>query len=180
MNGLVLRTSVILKRSPEVRILSPPLKTNMRDKNVLISKAVVYRKKGDKKEWFVVRESQNSEWEIAKTNVRKGESSVRAAIRMLAEEGAMRGKVLEEAGRAGGAASINGDVVPVRYLYYLMVQKGESGEALGFSEAEWLEYARAVRKLANKRDRQMLSSARKVMRELEKKRKKKAKSGGVA
>jgi 8-oxo-dGTP pyrophosphatase MutT (NUDIX family) len=155
-----------LERGAQVRILSPPLMDIL-----LISGAVVYKKVAGKARWFLIKKNQQSEWEIPKTNVRKGESSVRAAIRQMAEEGGIRATVFEEAGRAGGAATVNNEVVPVRYLYYLMSHEDPSGEPVGFLETAWLEYAQAVRKLRSKRERQMLKEARKVLRKLEREKK---------
>jgi len=140
----------------------------MKEKNLLVSGAIVFKKSGGKITWFIVRQGKEAGWEIPKTNVRKGESSVRAALRLTSEQGGIRAKVLEEVGRAGGVATINGNVVPLRYLYYLMVHKDSSDEALGFSESEWLDYKTASRRLSSKRERLMLKEAKQMVEKLEK------------
>ncbi len=149
---------------------------------VLISGAIVYRATKGKKRWFLVRQSEESdEWEIPKIIARKAESSARAAMRLMIEQGGMDTQVLEEAGRAGGSATINGKVVPQRYLYYIMLLKeGEEEEeekkgekVLGFEESDWFEYAQAVRKLRSKRERLMLKQGRKERRKWEKEEKNK-------
>lgn len=143
------------------------------NKLILISSAVVYKnpEKGKKSKakplWFVVRTVDESGWEIPKTAVRRGESSVRAVIRLMGEQGGMRAKVLEEAGRSGGSANINGKIVSQRYLFYLMVCKGDS-EVLGFPGAEWLEYEKAVRRLSSKKEQNMLKRAREIAKEIQK------------
>jgi hypothetical protein len=94
-------------------------------------------------------------------------------LRMMGEQGGMGTQILEEAGRAGGVATVNEKTVPRRYIYYLMVQKSGSKEVLGFDEHLWLEYAKAVRKLSSKRERAMLRQARQELRKWEKRKKEK-------
>lgn len=145
------------------------------DKNtVLVSAAVVFKnhKGKGKPEWFVSEQSKGGEWEIPKVVVRKGESSVRAAIRMTGEKGSMTTRVLEEIGRAGGVATVSGRTLPQRYIYYLMLLKSSMEEPIGFSNFAWLEYAKAVRKLSSKRERAMLKVARKMLNEWRRKRRK--------
>lgn len=142
----------------------------MNTKVVLISSAVVFKKVGKKDLWFLVKSSEG-EWEIPRTVVRKGESSVRASLRMMGEQGGMTTRVLEEAGRAGGVTTINDKTLPQRHLYYLTRLLEEEGEAIGFEEFVWLEYAKAIRKLPSKRERSMLKQARKELRIWRKKKK---------
>lgn len=145
---------------------------NNRNKIILISAAVIYRQDGNKTAWFLVKQNDEAGWEIPKTAVRRGESSVRGVIRMMGEQGGMRAKVLEEVGRSGGSASINGKIVSQRYLYYLMVQRGDP-QVLGFVEYEWLDYAKALKRLKSKKDQAMLEKARDLMKEVNKDKKRK-------
>lgn len=139
------------------------------DKNlVLVSGAVVFKEGRGKRKWFVVRQGEDDKWELPKAYVRKGESSVRAALRMMGEQGGMSTQVLEEAGRAGGVTTINDRTLPQRHLYYLMIQISGAREAIGFEDFQWLEYAKAIRKLTSKRERLMLKQARRELRKWEK------------
>ncbi len=151
---------------------------------VLISGAIVYRAIKGKKRWFLAKQSgEDGDWEIPKIIVRKAESSARGAMRLMLEQMGMDTQVLEEAGRAGGSATINGKVVPQRHLYYIMLfkerEEGEEGEekqkkeeieevVIGFDDHGWFEYAQAVRKLRSKRERLMLKQGRKELRKWEK------------
>ena len=134
------------------------------DKFVLVSGAIVFKQGRGKSFWLITKQGEDDEWEIPKIVVRKGESSVRAALRMMGEKGGMTTQILEEAGRAGGVTTINGKTLPQRYLYYLLVLIAPPGEAIGFFSHKWLEYAKAVRKLSSKRERTMLKQARKEYR----------------
>lgn len=134
------------------------------EKLVLVSCAIVFKKGRGKSRWLVTKQADGDEWEIPKVVVRKGESSVRAALRMMGEKGGMTTQVLEEAGRAGGVTTINGKTLPQRYLYYLMELKAPPGEAIGFAAHKWHEYGKAVRKLSSKREKTMLKQARKEYR----------------
>ncbi len=135
---------------------------------VLVSGAVVFKEGRGKRRWFIVMQGEEDGWEIPKVFVRKGESSVRAAIRMMGEQGGMTTQVLEEAGRAGGVTTVNEKILPQRHLYYLMVLLPGVSEAIGFDKSRWLEYAKAVRALSSKRERVMLRQARKELRKWKK------------
>lgn len=140
---------------------------NNKNKTILISGATIYQKGEDKTLWFIVKQNEETGWELPKTTVRRGESSVRAVIRQMGEQGGMRAKVLEEVGRSAGSTVINGKVIPQKYLYYLMVQKG-SNEVLGFHEYEWLDYAKVLKRLTTKKEQSMLEKAREMMKEIQK------------
>jgi 8-oxo-dGTP pyrophosphatase MutT (NUDIX family) len=154
---------------------------------VLISGAIVYRAIKGKKRWFLAKQSgEDGDWEIPKIIVRKAESSARGAMRLMLEQMGIDTQVLEEAGRAGGSATINGKVVPQRHLYYIMLfkereeeeEEGEKGKkeereereeiVIGFDDYGWFEYAQAVRMLRSKRERLMIKQGRKELRKWEK------------
>ena len=139
---------------------------------VLVSGAIVFKEKNGKINWFLSKKKDAEEWEIPKVLVRKGESSVRAALRMMGEKGGMSTRVLEEAGRAGGTATVNGKVISQRYIYYLMLLRAGSSEAIGFENYEWLDYKKAARELSSKREKTMLKQAKEVLRIWKKQREK--------
>jgi len=143
-----------------------------KNSQLLISGALVFKEYAGKRRFLLVKQGGAKNWEIPKVTVRKGESSVRASIRMTSEVAGMDARVLEEAGRATGATLINGKSVPVKYYYYLMLQKS-AGEMLGFDDFEWLEYGKAIKKIFLKREKDILRSGKKVLREWEKAQKKK-------
>lgn len=135
------------------------------DKNaVLIAGACAFKEQTNGVRWFISKQEKEGDWEIPKIVTRKAESSVRASIRMMGEKGGASTKVLEEVGRAGGITTVNNKTVPQRHIYYLHILKSENGEPIGFAESAWLPYAKAVRKLASKRERGMLKDARKEYR----------------
>jgi hypothetical protein len=142
----------------------------MKQKQILVGAAVIYKKVKNKPVWFIVRQKEDAGWEIPRTVVRRGESSVRSVIRMMGEQAAMNVKVREEVGRAAGAAMVAGQTIPQRTIFYLMYCK-EANEVLAFLETAWFDYARAVRKLKNKKDLAMLKAARDLLKELDKKKK---------
>lgn len=131
------------------------------DKNlVLISSAILFKEDKGKKYWFLVKNDKEGGWEFPRTVVRKVESSVRASIRMMGEQGGMTVRVIEEAGRSGGVTSVNNKIVPQRHIYYFMILLSESGEAIGFSNFQWVEDSKVLRTLVSKREQQMLKNSR--------------------
>jgi len=131
------------------------------DKNsILISVAVLFREQQGKVSWFVTKKSDDNTWELPKVIVRKGESSVRAIIRVMGEKGGMTTRVLEEAGRTNGVVTSDNKTIQQRFIYYLILLKAGSSEAVGFGEYAWLEYSKAFKKLTSKKEKTMLKSAK--------------------
>ncbi|MFV1917345.1 MAG: hypothetical protein ACC618_02605 [Patescibacteria group bacterium] len=139
------------------------------DKNlVLVSGAVVFKDTRKKRRWFLIKGDEEDKWEIPKVYVRKVESSVRAAIRMMGEQGGMTIQVLEEAGRAGGVTTVNDKTLPQRHIYYLAMYISSVPEAIGFESSKWFGYAESQRKLSTKREKIMLRQARAELKKWQK------------
>jgi len=138
----------------------------------LVSAVAVYKKSGEDILWFLVKTKEDSEWEVPKTVARAGESSVRASVRALSEQGGMRIKVLEEIGRHGGAAKVGEKIVTQRTIYYLVAHK-EGEEVLGYVASEWTPHNVAIRKVASKLDKEMLKEAKALLAVIKEKKKKK-------
>lgn len=133
----------------------------MKKDEQMISGGVIVSKRKDGFSWLLVKMEKDSSWEIPKTKVRRGESSVSSIIRLMGEAGGMKVRVLEEAGRALGKGNLNGKGVNQRYIYYLIAQKGPYQD-LGFAELDWFTYSQAVRRL-DTRDARMLRLAKGVL-----------------
>lgn len=141
---------------------------NNKNQQVLIGGAVVFRDNRGKRQFLLVKQKEEGDWEIPKVTVRRGESSVRAVIRMTTEQGGMSARVLEEAGRASGNVIVNGKSIPEKFYYYLMVQKAGGVDVIGFFDFKWLEYKDAVRKVVLKREKDILKEGKEVLKEWEK------------
>lgn len=144
----------------------------VKNNQILIGGAVLFRESRGKKYWLLVKNSPEGDWEIPKNTVRKGESSVRAAIRLIGEQGGISARVLEEVGRTTGSTVIDDRTVPQKNYYYLMVQTAAAPEILGFADSCWKDYTKAIKMLSLKREKEMLKSAVKVLKEWEKTHKK--------
>ena len=136
----------------------------MNTENIIyISGAIAAKKaRNGKIYWLVVKMNEDSEWEIPKITARRGESTVRASLRMMGEQAGMTAKVLEEAGRSRRTSSVNGKSITKMTLYYLLLQQS-AGEIIGFHKGSWFEYAKAVRTLKQKKEKEMLRSAKKEL-----------------
>ncbi len=155
----------------QVQILYPPLYEIMNTKanqQISIGGAILFRDFRGKRQFFLVKGKDGKGWEIAKVTVRKGESSVRGAIRMVSEQGGMSARVLEEAGRYNGTAILNGKSIPQKFYYYLMLQKGGPSEMIGFEEFKWVEYGDALKRVNLKKEKEMLKAGHDVLKEWEK------------
>jgi ADP-ribose pyrophosphatase YjhB (NUDIX family) len=137
------------------------------NQQILIGGAVVFRENRNKRQFLLVKTKEDGDWEIPKVIVRRGESSVRAVIRLTAEQGGISARVLEEAGRYVGSTIVNGNAIPQKYFYYLMLQRGGSSELIGFYMFKWMEPSDALKKLSSKKEKEMFKSAREVLKEWE-------------
>ena len=139
-----------------------------KDTTILISVACVYKESKGKKYWLLVRPSEDSGWELPRATVRKGESSVRAILRVLGEMGGMSVRVLEEVGRGSATISVSNHSVPQKFLYYLLIYKSSEGEFIGFDDFKWLEYAKVLKEVGSKKEASQLREARQVVAKWEK------------
>ncbi|MCS7091849.1 MAG: hypothetical protein NZM26_00655 [Patescibacteria group bacterium] len=136
------------------------------NKNLILETTCVLCRESDdnKTLWFVVKPLETSSWELPHVIVRKGESSVRAALRVIGQQAAINSRVLEEVGRKSGVVTLNGKTVPKKVIYYLMLAKHVGNETIGFFDSAWCDYTKASRRLTNKTDLSMLKTAREVLR----------------
>lgn len=144
---------------------------NMNTKNnqqILIGGAIVFKDNHGKRQFLVVKSKEDGNWELPKVTVRRGESSVRAVIRLTGEQGGITARILEEAGRYVGNTIVNGNSISQKFYYYLMLQKGGSSEMIGFCDYKWMEPGDIVKKLESKKEIEMFKSGREVLKEWEK------------
>ena len=141
---------------------------NNKNQQILIGGAIVFRDNRGKKQFLLVKQKEGDGWEIPKVIVRKGESSARAVIRLISEQGGMTARISEEAARLNGTSIINGKPVPQKYYYYLMLQKGASGEVIGFNDFKWVDFDNAVKTISLKKEQDVMKNALDVLKEWEK------------
>lgn len=141
---------------------------NNKNQQILIGGAIVFRENRGKRQYLLVRQKDNEIWEIPKVTVKRGESSVRAVLRLTSEQGGMAARVLEEAGRTTGTTVVNGKSIPQKFYYYLILQKGGNGDLIGFDEFKWTEYSETLKKLGLKKEKDLLKDSRDVLKEWEK------------
>ncbi len=141
--------------------------------SILISGACLVKESRGFRRWFVVRQKGEEKWEFPKVVVRRGESSVRAVLRLLGEKGGMATRVLEEVGRSEGTTSVNGKSISQRFIYYLMYLRNSSGEPIGFQDFAWFDYPKALRSLSSKREKLILKLAKEEFKKWEKTHKRK-------
>ncbi|EKE05673.1 MAG: hypothetical protein ACD_19C00182G0001 [uncultured bacterium] len=138
---------------------------------MLVGGAVIF-KEGKGKNFFMLTKNNDGEFEILKSTVRRGESSVRSVIRYTSEQGNMNTRVLDEVGRATGTGMLNNKPVTFKYIYYLLLFKAGI-EISGVGDISWYDYATASKKIKLKREKDMIKTANSMIKEWEKKKKKK-------
>ena len=142
-----------------------------RNNNISIGGAVVYKEGRGKRYYWIVADKDGN-WEIPKVTVRRGESSVRAVIRMTSEIVGMNAKILEEVGRHSAVVLVNGKATPQKIYYYLLFLKAVE-EIMGFEKYQWMDFKKATKALELKREKDALKNAEELIKKWEKERKKK-------
>ncbi|MBU0999742.1 NUDIX domain-containing protein [Patescibacteria group bacterium] len=142
-----------------------------KNNNISIGGAIVYKEGRSKRSYWIVADKEDN-WEIPKVTVRRGESSVRATIRMTSEIVGMNAKVLEEVGRHSAVVLVNGKTIPQKTYYYLLQLK-TAGEIMGFEKYRWMDFKKATKAVELKREKEALKSAEELIKKWEKERKKK-------
>lgn len=138
---------------------------NMEDE-ILLAGAAVFRVRAGRTSWLLVKPTSDDTWQLPKGVVRRGESSVRTAIRTISELVGMRGRVLEEAGRTTQTARRSGAALAKKFIYYLVQQKGREDTLTVNTSAKviWADFSRAREKLASS-EKRMLVQARQTLSE---------------
>lgn len=142
-----------------------------KNNNISIGGAVVYKEGRGKRYYWIVADKEGN-WEIPKVTVRRGESSVRAVIRMTSEIVGMNARILEEVGRHSAVVLVNGKATPQRTYYYLLLLNAV-GEIMGFEKYQWMDFKKATTALELKREKDALRGAEELIKKWEKERKKK-------
>lgn len=140
---------------------------NKNNQQILIGGAIIFKDNRKKRQFLLVKTKEDGEWELPKVTVRRGESSVRAVIRLTGEQGGITARVIEEAGRCTGNSVVNGNLVSQKFYYYLMIQKGGSSDLIGFNDFKWLEATDVNKKLESRKEKDMFKSAREILKEWE-------------
>lgn len=141
-----------------------------KNNNISIGGALVYKEGRGKRFYWLVADKDGN-WEIPKVTVRRGESSVRAVVRMTSEIVGMNARILEEVGRHSGVVLVNGKAVAQKTYYYLMFLKAV-GEIMGFEKYRWMDFKKATKALELKREKDALGQAEELIKKWEKERKK--------
>lgn len=136
------------------------------DDEVLVSVAVVFKTRAGRNSWLLVK-SGSDEWQLPKGVVRRTESSVRAAIRMLSEFAGIRGRVIEEVGKTSTRSGHDGKSFTRRTIYYLMQQRGKDG-VIASAKTAWVNPKKIRGKLKSATERKIIIQARHLLGEWQK------------
>lgn len=147
----------------------------------VITGAVAYREKKGAPEWYIVKSRSTGNWELPKSDVRGGESSVSAILRYMKESLGIKATVLEEASRAKLTVTANGAPTEQNLYFYIMRQGKSAPDELPIAalisvESQWVSFAIAKKRLELVREQKALTEANNYLKQWEKAQTKKRKS----
>ena len=142
-------------------------KVSKRIKRVFSAGGVVYKKankKGTDKNrtlWLIIKPKGTDRWQFPKGEIDKGESSEKAALREVQEEGGVDVKLLEKVGISQYFFVLNYQKYFKNVVYYLMefVSDRKSGHDNEVDEVRFLPFDEAFNNLTFKDDKSMLQKA---------------------
>lgn len=134
----------------------------------LISSAVTFRDEKGVVEWFLVKNSKD-QFELPKTDVRRGESSVSGILRYVKESIGLRPTVLDEVGRTTLTSTKNGEELNEKLFFYLIINKGQDSGS--FIEGSWFKFPVAKKKLGLVREQKILAQAHELSKQWTQKKK---------
>lgn len=141
------------------------------NQEMLVSAAIIFKEVRGKRKYLIVKTKDSKNWEIPKVIVRRGESSVRAVLRLTGEQCAMSARILEEVGRHSQSVVLNGRAVNQKYYFYLLMQRFGGDEILSFDETSWVDLPSAAKKVTDKKDKEMFNNTKDVLKIWEKEKK---------
>lgn len=149
----------------------------------LTAGAVAFREHKGAIEWFVIKTADKDTWELPKTDVKSGESSVSAILRYMNDSLSMKATVLEEAGRASATVNHNGSAIEQKLIFYIIRQGGKATpedlvdipKGTIKATGQWFAYPAVKKKLGLVREQKMIVQANDYLKECKKEKEKKKK-----
>lgn len=127
---------------------------------------VVFKKKGRELLWLLIKPKGSKEWCFPKGDVNRGENSVAAAKREVIEEAGIETQVIDKAGEIKFFFTEKKQKIFKVVVFYLMEYLAKDGQ-INTKEVEkttWLSSVAARKKLAFKKEKELLDQALKVFK----------------
>lgn len=129
---------------------------------------VVYRKKGGKTEWLLIKPRGSNHWRLPKGTIDKGEKSSETAAREVEEETGVKARILEKLGSEKYFFQLDGEKIFKIVTFFLMeYEDGKAGTLDRFAheveKVEWVETEEALEKLTFKGEKEVLRRAQDII-----------------
>ena len=139
-------------------------------KKELSAGSIVFKKKGKKIFWLVVKPEENDEWCFPKSHLKGGENSVMAAKRGAKEKAGIETELLEKIGIDNYSLYQDKKRISRTVIFYLIEYLQDSEESFGKKTEKviWLPLKKALEKLALVKERKFLRQAADLLGKIEK------------
>jgi len=127
---------------------------------------LVFKKKGRSLSWLLIKPKGSQDWRLPKGHINKGENSVAAAKREVTEEAGIETQVIERVGEIKFFFTEKKQKVFKTVTFYLMQYLKKNGQ-IDSKEVEkttWLSTISARKKLAFKKEKDLLDQALKIFK----------------
>lgn len=139
-------------------------------KKELSAGSIVFKKKGKKIFWLVVKPRESDEWCFPKSHLKGGENSVMAAKRGAKEKAGIETELLEKIGIDNFSLYQDKKRISETVIFYLIEYLQNSEESFG-KETEkviWLPLKKALEKLTLVKEKKFLRQAADLLKKIEK------------
>ncbi len=130
---------------------------------------VVYRPADET--WLIIKPRGVDRWQLPKGLINKNESSAKAALREVGEEGGIKAQIIERLGNQRYFYVWKGAKIFKNVDFYLMqyLAKKKGGHDQEIDEAIFLPFKEALNRLTFKNDKEFLARGKKFLGQIKKK-----------
>ncbi len=145
---------------------------NLKNKILTLKSAggVVYKKEKNKIKWLIVKPAGRKEWRLPKGLIEKNETSVKAAMREVEEEGGVKAVIKEKVGEIKYFYTQDGQKVLKTVIFFLMeyIEGDTSNHDEEVEKVAFLPFDKAYNKLTYETEKEILAQAYEILKGLEK------------
>jgi 8-oxo-dGTP pyrophosphatase MutT (NUDIX family) len=124
---------------------------------------VVFKKEKGKTKWLIIQPKGTDRWQLPKGQIDEGESSRKAAVREVEEEGGVKTRLIKKLGDTRYFYILHGEKIFKTVTFYLMEYQGSSKKGPDKKEIDkvtFVPFEEAIKKLTFKDDRKMVEKGK--------------------
>ncbi len=144
---------------------------NLKNKIITLKSAggVVYKKDKNTIKWLIIKPAGKKEWRLPKGLIEKNETSVKAAMREVEEEGGVKAAIKEKIGEIKYFYTQDNQKVLKTVIFFLMeyLEGDTKGHDAEVDKAIFVDFDKAYNQLTYETEKEILAQAHEILIGLE-------------